>query len=299
MPKTTASRLVIAYVPVLHQGYLKFFKKQAGTGKLWLIGKDLLASIDYLRKDLRALDPEEMASIIRASGWIKTVSVLKLADIAKHDQPNVRIIMPDEDISRAVGARFKRAAVSYHPVFLRWDRQAVENVDQSPAGGVISSDILDKELMLRAYEAGKRSSDIWRRVGALLAAPDGTILGEAANQGEPTANSPWMEGDPRNVFSRGVAIEMSLFTHAEAALIAEAAKNGTALLGAKLYVSTFPCPACAKLIARSGIKMLYYQHGYAILDGARVLQDYKVRIVQVLDKRTSPEKGPEWIPYNK
>lgn len=301
MPKVAIPRLVIAYVPVLHQGYLNFFKNQAGSSDLWLIGKELLAQVDYLRKDLRALDPEEMAELIRSVGWFRTVRVLKPGHIAQLDKQNVKIVMPDEDISRAVGTNFKQAVVSYQPVFLRWDRQSVENVDRSPADEVISTDKLDKQLMAKASKAAVRSSDIWRRVGAVLVAKDGTIIGEAANQGEPTANSPWIEGDPRNIFHRGVAIEMSLFTHAEASLIANAAKNGVALQGAKLYVSTFPCPACAKLIAHSGIKTLYYKDGYAVLDGSRVLKDYAVKVlrVQVSDKELPPRNGNDLVPYKK
>ena len=37
--------------------------------------------------------------------------------------------------------------------------------------------------------------------------------------------------------------------HAEARLIAAAAREGRATAGAVLYVTDFPCPPCAKLIA--------------------------------------------------
>ena len=59
----------------------------------------------------------------------------------------------------------------------------------------------------------------------------------------------YSEGDPRSDFSKGVNVELSLFFHSEAQLIAEAAKKGISLEGASMYATTFPCPPCAKLIA--------------------------------------------------
>ena len=69
--------------------------------------------------------------------------------------------------------------------------------------------------------------------------------------------------------------------HAEAAVIAEAAKKGIATQGCDVYATTFPCPTCAKLIAAAGIKKLYYQDGYALLDGENVLKSAGVKIIKV------------------
>ena len=45
-----------------------------------------------------------------------------------------------------------------------------------------------------------------------------------------------------------------------------------------MYVTVFPCPPCAKLIAYSGIKRLYCGGGYAVLDGEEVLKSNGVEI---------------------
>ena len=68
---------------------------------------------------------------------------------------------------------------------------------------------------------------------------------------------------------------------AEAGMIAEAAKKGVSLEGTEMYVTDFPCPVCAKQIAYSGVKKLYYTKGYSVLDGERILKDNGVRIIQV------------------
>lgn len=89
-----------------------------------------------------------------------------------------------------------------------------------------------------------------------------------------------MRGDPRAIFNKGVHIELSSYLHAEAHVIAEAARRGIATEGADLYVTTFPCPVCAKLLAATGIARLYYRDGYSVLDGEEVLLGAGIEIVQ-------------------
>ncbi len=50
--------------------------------------------------------------------------------------------------------------------------------------------------------------------------------------------------------------------HAELNAILYAAKNGTSIDGATMYVTLSPCSECAKAIANSGIKQLVYSELY-------------------------------------
>jgi len=50
--------------------------------------------------------------------------------------------------------------------------------------------------------------------------------------------------------------------HAEANAVAQAAKNGVALLDAEIYVTASPCLTCFKLLANSGIRTIYYKEFY-------------------------------------
>jgi dCMP deaminase len=79
-----------------------------------------------------------------------------------------------------------------------------------------------------------------------------------------------------------VHLELSTATHAEARLIAQAAREGTSTKSAVMYVTDFPCPPCAKLIAAAGIAKLYFRTGYAVLDGEDVLAAAGVEVVQVV-----------------
>lgn len=295
MPKKQA---IVLYMPVLHKGYMDLFRAHPKVQEVYVIGQDLLDEVDYLRKDLRALTPKQQATTLEGLGALKSVKVLSPEVLKGLDIPSTELIMPDEDICRELAGQLKNATATFYPVFLRWDRGSVENVDQQDPDETITEDQFAQDIMTSVLDKAKASSDIWRRVGAVLIATDKQQLGPVANQGEPSAHSPWMEGDPRNIFHRGVGIEMSVFSHAEATLIAEAARRGVKLEGATIYVTTFPCPACAKLIAHSGIKKCYYKDGYAVLDGAEVLKQYGVKLTRVVmsDKK---EPSPEAVPYKK
>jgi dCMP deaminase len=273
----------VAYVPVIHRGYLAFFDRYPKVRQLYVCGHSVVEREAYLRKDLRALTPQDQVRILQATGRFDSVQVLEWPDVAGLPALHSRIVLPDEDIGRQIVATWKPSQYELSPVFLRWDRQSadaeIDGADEAVAAGEF-----EHAVMRQALQTAGHSSDIWRRLGAVLVTPDGTRVGPAPNTGEPTPHSPWMEGDPRNIFSRGVGIEMSVFSHAEAVVIAEAARRGIALQGATIFVSTFPCPACAKLIARSGITTCYYKDGYAVLDGRRILEEYGVKLVRVLSE---------------
>jgi len=52
----------------------------------------------------------------------------------------------------------------------------------------------------------------------------------------------------------GERLELCWCLHAEQNAILQAARNGVSIEGAEIYVTTFPCPICARMIANSGIR---------------------------------------------
>jgi dCMP deaminase len=125
-----------------------------------------------------------------------------------------------------------------------------------------------------------KSSDWWRRVGAILLLKNGVTI-PAHNTHLPDPHTPYILGDMRAQFHRGEHFELTSSIHAEALAIATAAKRGLSVQGAKLFVTDFPCPVCAKLIGASGITHVYYYQGYALADGADILKAYGVSVYQV------------------
>jgi dCMP deaminase len=301
MPDRLPNEIIIAYVPVLHSGYIKFFEAFPAVRAVYLIDQQYLnqPEHEYMKKDIRMLRPTDAVKAVKGLSMFDTVKVLSPDDMQNIDQPGNHIVLPDEDISRAVADTIKDASIQFYGVFLRWDRSRVKGVNKTlDDSEPVSSSPRDITFMKRAMAEALDSTDIWRRVGAALVI-DGKLRDTAHNQAEPHKYVPWLVGDPRNAFHRGVAIEMSVFAHAEAILIARAAKLGVSLQDASLYVTDFPCPACAKLIAHSGIKNLYYREGYAVLDGRSILDEHGVMITRL----SLPDKGdpsPEvWMPYKK
>ncbi len=152
--------------------------------------------------------------------------------------------------------------------------------------------------MRSALEKANESTNIWRRVGAVIV-KDGAVILQASNQHQPLPHSNFTDGDPRNNANRGTTIETSTDMHAEARLIAQAARKGLGLKGVKMYVTTFPCPVCAKLIAHSGITTVYYVVGYAMLDGEEVLRANHVQLVRITGGDMDDPTAEVWVPYPK
>ncbi len=99
---------------------------------------------------------------------------------------------------------------------------------------------LDEEYMTKALELARRAFDLGEcPVGAIVVAPDGSVIGEGYNLREklqsPTA-------------------------HAEILAIEQAAKalGSWRLTDCTLYVTLEPCPMCAGAIMNSRLKRLVY-----------------------------------------
>ena len=72
------SQAVLAYIPVLHEGYRRFVERHARGKRLYVIGPELYADYRPLAKDIRALDASLVASAIASWGVCSEVHVLDL-----------------------------------------------------------------------------------------------------------------------------------------------------------------------------------------------------------------------------
>lgn len=290
-------KAIICYVPVLHEGYRRFFEKYKDAD-LYIFGQEIIEKFDYLYKEIRALKPEEMKKAIEALGIFKEVFILDETNIKDVQENYEEIIFPREDVTEELTKKYfadKKTVID--EIFLRWDKHnTVKTFPVSP-DIKISKDELDKKMMLQADEISKKSTDWWRRIGAVVA-KDGKIIFETYNKHVPSEHMPSVNGDPRSGFHKGDHLELSSSIHSEARVVAEAAKKGMSLTGAQMYTTTFPCPPCAKLIAYCGIKKLYYSIGYGVLDGESILKQNGVEIIFV-DVDLPDEKGFETIEYKK
>jgi dCMP deaminase len=273
---------LLVYLPVIHSGYEALFARHRDAASILVLGSGFRAEFPSLAKDIRALAPERAAQYLRLAMPDRQIQVVEPADLpaAVTGDP---LVLPDEEIMRVLAARHDLAtgrSVSYEKTFLRWDRDWSRAQRPARFDGEVTTDELPRGLIACAQRLSDRSSDWWRQVAAIAVRGE-ELLGYAWNHHHPTEYTPYIDGDPRDGFSRGVRADLTTAIHAEAAIVARAARDGIALRGADLYVTTFPCPACARLIADAGFRRCFFAGPYSVLDGEGVLRAAGVELFWV------------------
>ena len=289
---------ILAYVPVVHAGYEQFLRKHGDAEELLIVGREFASFFPPMAKEIRALDPGDAARYLHCTfpGFrIRVVQPPELVPAIVADT----LVVPDEEMMRDIVRTWSLDSGGRHLVydatFLRWDRKWSLEARPAEYQGSVTADEFAQLMIGIAEIAGAQSSDWWRRVGAAVAR-DGRLLEIAHNKHHPTEYAPYIDGDPRNEFHRGLRPDLTTAIHAEAELVARFARQGRPTAGADIFVSAFPCPSCARLIASAGFRRCYFRGSYAMLDGWRVLQDADVELVWVdtgSDDTGSDDAGPD------
>lgn len=279
------------YLPVIHRGYERLVEEHASRGaEILLMGNSFAEHYPVVRKSIRALQPRRTAAYLRAIDENLQVSVVETADLPDRITGPL-LVVPDEDLMRSVVADYKlaqRATVEYARSFLRWDRTSSQAAERR-FDPVVPNSVLTERFSRLARDVGGFSPDWWRQVGA-LAVRDEEVIGYAHNTHLPSEYHLYAHGDPRDSHRKLEGMDLVTSLHAEAAVIARAARDGVSLRGADLYVSTFPCPTCARMIAAAGFGRCFFAEGYSTLAGADVLTDAGVELFSV---DTSEEPGAQ------
>lgn len=274
-------KAIVCYIPVLHEGYRRLFENHPDVQELFIFGKGVIAEYEHLVKDIRKLDPELVQKAITSWNRFDLVRILDEQAIKELQEAKTTLVVSDDDLTEALIAKhFPNNKIEKDTIFLRWGIKKSIEPAQVVSDIEISESDFDKKMIELALEEGTKAKDWWRRIGA-LAIKNGAVILKAHNLYVPADQTPYDEGDPRSNFTGGKHYESSLAIHAEAQLVAQAAKEGISLQDADVYCDTFPCPPCAKQLAYSGIKTVYYRNGYSVLDGERILKSQGVKIVFV------------------
>jgi dCMP deaminase len=275
---------VLLYLPVIHAGYERFLDRHRDAVSVLLLGSTFAADYPAMTKEIRALPPARAAEYLVSAGY--PARVVEVDDLPDAVNGNL-LVVPDEEIMRSLVAAYGFDAV-FERTFLRWDRAWSAAGRPASFTGSVSAEDVDRRFAALATDEATRSSDWWRQVGA-VAVRSGSVLLSAHNEHRPTEYTPYVDGDPRNDYSRGVRTDLSTAIHAEAAIVARAARDGLSLRDAEIYVTTFPCPACARLIAEAGFARCYFAGPYAVLDGDEILRAAGVELIWV---SPGPESSP-------
>ncbi|MDD2913312.1 MAG: deaminase [Candidatus Pacebacteria bacterium] len=274
-------KILILYIPVVHKGYLDFLEEiKKETSFVYIISDKLLKKLSEINPDIAALRSEKVKELLKVFGFenVKILSEKNLKELK-----GKKVILVNDSVSRSFTAKYlKEDNVKWKSVFLRWDKDKV--LSRSPLVKIsFSKDPFDIRIMKRAYDESLKSADWWRQVGAVLV-KGRNILFTEYNMGILTDHEPYQLGSMRDFFKAGENQEFSPTIHAEQIIVAKAANEGVKIKGTSLYVTHFPCPLCAKLIAFSGIKKIYFSEGDASFEAERILQYFKVKIFQIEKK---------------
>jgi dCMP deaminase len=106
-----------------------------------------------------------------------------------------------------------------------------------------------------AEQVSTRSTCDRKHVGAVIVR-DKTILSTGYNGS--IRGAPHCDDDGHDM-ENGHCVRT---VHAEANAVAQAAKHGIGIDCAEIYVTASPCLTCFKLLANSGIKVIYYKEFY-------------------------------------
>ncbi len=281
MPSTTSNsaKAIVAYVPAIHAGYVKFLHAHEGS-PVFVLGKSFIDAYPRLNRDIRALDPKDAAAALRTIGF--SAHVIETSD-TNPLSPFTTIVLPDEDVSRDFAEKYvPKGKVVLESIFLRWDGVFANKEAPVSPDRVISHAAFDRETIHIAIKEGEKSADWWRQIGA-VAVKGGEIIFKSHTRYSPSDLALDVLGTPRTTVDAGERPDLYISMHAEADIIAQAAASGTSLKDTSLYTSTFPCINCAFLIARSGIKSVYYSEGYSRVDSEGVLKAAGVEIILVKD----------------
>jgi dCMP deaminase len=270
-------KAILAFVPVIHRGYIDFFLRNQGD--IWVLGRDVIEQYVHLTRDLRVIDSTEAVKALQAVFPNRKVQVVHMDEIKSWSYKET--VMPDDEVCHDIALKyFDTVKVTFDSTFLRWNKVITFKENEVPAHRKISSDQFHKEMLELAFAEANKSADWWRQV-ATCVLKEGKVLFSTHNHHLPTDFHLSVNGDPRSNFDAGQHQDIFTSIHSEAEAVALAARQGISLEGSIFYVTTFPCPNCARLMGTAGVKTVYYSKGYSLLDAEKILDYFGVEIILV------------------
>ncbi len=277
---------LVAYIPVINRRHLEWFAKHPGSSIALISQAAAEELVPSLSRNMGALSTEAiqltMSVLLKP---VRSVAIIDPHDIKGSFGNTSEIVLANEDICHKFLERYGQFLPErrrFDDTFARWDMSAVVSAQPVLPDCEVSTDEVDIFRINGTQELTRRSPDWWRQIG-LLVFRGTELLACGWNQHYPTEYETYMFGDPRSNFNAGDPAGMDAYVslHAEEHVVAYCAENGIALKGASVYINTFPCGRCARVLERAGISELYFRDGSAFLKGFEILRNKGVRIVRV------------------
>lgn len=140
----------------------------------------------------------------------------------------------------------------------------------------------DNYYMDIAKRISELSTCLRRKVGAILV-KNGAGIASGCNDIPPNCTRCSDVGCLRieNSIPSGTRQEMCRAVHAEQSVLMYCSRFGISAEGATMYVTTFPCSICAKLIIEARIRRVVYTEGYPDDLSMQLFKESKVELVKL------------------
>lgn len=288
---TSKKVLIIGEFPIIHKGYVEFLNQKKTEKSSFFIGilnDELIKELTTFEPDIRKISLDDIKKIINTYLSPERYLVLgkqNFFDVFKKIKPDEILILRGEKsedfCERYLSNTSFKNIVRFYDISLRWGSdkvyEAKKNVSNVFGGRELKT---HRSFLEEARKEAQKSKCWWRQVGAVLTKGNKVIF-RSHNTMFPYDDECYKIGCIRDDIPPGKDPEICSAIHAEAKLISEAAKNGVSLSGTTLYVTHFPCPVCAKMIALSGIKKVIYSLGSSVFDGERVMLNKGIKIIKL------------------
>jgi len=271
---------LLLHIPVLHAGYLRLFEKyNSQIKKIYIIDEDLSSKLSEF-KEIRAVSSKDIVKMIKSLGYSFTIKLI--TDKNLESLKDEELIVSNDPVTLGfIKKYFPNKKYDLDEVYLRWNEGNVASPNPPHYDSETSSKF-DVKMMEKAEKVGGESTDWWRRVGTVVV-KNKKVLMTSFNAHFPENDTQYKEGDPRDFIKAGQLGFLASSAHSEQMAIAKAAKIGKSLKGADMYVSTYPCPTCAKLMATAGIKKCFFRGGNSYLDVEKVFKSTGLKAILVKD----------------
>jgi len=284
--------LIIGEFPVFHRGYINFFKettKEKGNSIFFIgiLGPRLIKKLTLFEPDIRKIFLGDAQKIINSYLSVERYFILEennfLSALNKLNPDKIFILQGEKSedfyLKYLIGTPFKKN-VKLYDIRLKWPSQKVYEA-QKKTQDIPREDLgVYRKFLKEAFRESQKSKCWWRQIGA-IAVKDGKIIFRAYNKMLPHDDECYKIGCIRDGLAPGKEPEKCSAIHAEMSIVAQAAKEGFSLEGAELYVTHFPCPVCAKIIANSGIKKIIFQSGSSVFDGEKIMLGQGIEIIKI------------------
>ncbi|MFH1551294.1 MAG: deaminase [bacterium] len=284
--------LIIGEFPVIHKGYIDAFNnifKKTPKAHFYLgfLNNQIIKELTELEPDIRKIPFKDIKKIINVCLPINKFFLLGKSNFSKIISSvgfSKIIILKGEKseifAERCLTNKKYQKIIQFYDIRLRWENKKV--LEFKKRVSKISKTELEehKKFMKNAFQQADKSKCWWRQVGSVLV-KNKKVIFTAFNEMLPVDDECYKSGCIRDMISPGKLPEICSVFHSETSIVAMAAKQGISLNGTILYVTHFPCSACAKSIALSGIKKVIYSRGSSVFDGSRVMRSKGVELVKI------------------